>query len=347
MKVEKKTFGQLEGQSIDQFTLSNNNGLELSIINYGATISSIIAPSTKQGSAEVVCGFNQIEGYLSEAYRKNAPYFGSTVGRYAGRIKDAQFKLDEELYQLEANDGNNHLHGGRNGFDKRIWKAEILEEYNTVGVQMSLISQHMEEGYPGEVEVNVYFRINNNNEISIRYQASTDRVTPISLTNHTYFNLSGFKDNIMNHLACIVSDSYLLPDASNVPDGSISKVEKTPADLRKPKLLGACIDKMEMGFEHYFLFEKDSRLREVASFTEEKSGRRLKVYTTEPGMLFYTGYYTSDELQRDNGNQYGQYRAFCCETSRYINGPNIKGSPGTLTTPDQPYESETVFAFSW
>ncbi|MDF9796445.1 aldose 1-epimerase [Catalinimonas alkaloidigena] len=347
MKIEKKPFGQIDGQTIDQYILSNNNGLVLGIINYGATISSIIVPSARQGRADVVCGFNQIDGYLSEAYQNNAPYFGATVGRYAGRIKDAQFVLGGELYQLEANDGDNHLHGGKLGFDKRIWKSETLEEDDAVGVKMSLISQHMEEGYPGQVEVNIYFRMNDNNEISIRYQANTDRVTPISLTNHTYFNLSGFKDNIMSHLACIVSDSYLQPDASNVPDGSISKVENTPADLRKPKPLGVCIDKMEMGFEHYFLFEKDSRLREVASFTEEKSGRGIKVFTTEPGMLFYTGYYTSDQLQRENGDQYGQFRAFCCETSRYINGPNIASSPGSVTTPDEPYESETVLAFEW
>lgn len=348
MRSQKFEFGRLDGKLVHQYVLENDEGMEVKVMEYGATITSVTVPCNGCKRVDLVCGFDSLEGYFSDDYKGNAPYFGCTVGRYAGRIKDGQFTVGGESYQVVCNDGSNHLHGGIKGFDKRVWESEELKLTDAAGVRMKLSSPHMQEGYPGNLEVSVTFILNNQNELEIEYEAETDRETPLSLTNHTYFNLNGFSDNIRKHFAQIHASRYQKPDETNVPVGVLQSVEGEASDLRKEKVLHGIFEKLPTGFEHYYVFDKKpGSLEAVALFKDPEFSRTLEVRTNEPGMLFYTGYYTSDLLRRESGGQYGQFRAFCCETGRYHNGPNIPESPGSTLKPGDTYTSKTVFALSW
>lgn len=343
--ITQSPFGTYGIVEITKYVLSNSRGMKVSIINYGATITSITIPDANGNIKEIACGFDSMEGYQSEAYKANAPYFGCTVGRYASRIKDGKFSIDGKDYTTAVNNGSNHLHGGIVGFDKLVWNAELDEQNNAVS--MSLTSPHMDEGYPGNVMVKVTFTLNEENALSIKYNASADATTPLSLTNHTYFNLSGFAETIHNHKVQINATKILEPDETNVPIGNISSVAGAIDDLSGGKLLSTCFAEMETGFEHYYLFDHPlGTLTKVARIDDTAGSLVLDISSTEPGVLFYTGYFTSDELKRENGDQYGRYRGFCFETSRYPNGPNIPESPGSITSPESPYKSETIFTFS-
>lgn len=348
MKIHHNKFGNVEGEEVTLYTLENEAGMQLKIMDYGATITSISIPGEAGQRVELACGFDRLEDYFSDAYRSNAPYFGCTIGRYSSRIKDGQFSVNGQIYGVICNDGPNHLHGGLQGFDKRIWTANPIQEEGTLGVEMKLKSDHLEEGYPGNLEVMVLFSLNDHNELTIRYSAVTDQETPLSLTNHTYFNLSGFAQNILGHEAEVWASQHLKPDATNVPVGELEALDGLPADLRGGVLLQDAVAKMETGFEHYFLFDKPLwELERVASFKDAVSGRTLEISTTEPGMLFYTGYFTSDALRRNETERYGRFRGFCCETHRYPNGPNIPGSPHSLLKPDERYDSTTIYKLSF
>ncbi|MEM8524104.1 MAG: aldose epimerase family protein [Bacteroidota bacterium] len=341
MLTTNNEFGIHQGQRVALYTLENTNGMQVKITNYGATITSISVLHSDGKRKELACGFDTLDGYFGEDYKANAPYFGCTVGRFASRIKDGKFNIDGQEYTLAVNNGSNHLHGGLVGFDKKIWQAASNENGS---VSMSLTSPHMEEGYPGEVHIKVTFKLTDDNEIVIQYEATTDRTTPLSLTNHTYFNLSGFEQSIENHITQIDAAEFLQPDEDNVPVGEVAKVDGTATDLRENKRLGDCFEQMETGFEHYYTFDKAAdELAKVATFKDSESGRTLEVSTTEPGALFYTGYFTSDKLQRENGDQYGRYRAFCFETSRYPNGPNLEDQGGAITQAGETYQSTTIF----
>lgn len=349
MHTSTQAFGRYQEKEASLFTLENDRGMKVQLTDFGATITSIFIPDKQGGMANVVCGFDTLSGYFQEAYLANSPYFGCTVGRYAARIKDARFSLNGKAYALAANAGPNHIHGGVSGFDKKMWKASLLDTGEDPAVKMELFSPHMEEGYPGNLEVSVVFSLNNQNELSIQYTAQTDQTTPISLTNHTYFNLTGFKKNIRSHTAQIHSKEFLPVDDTDVPLGGIEQVDGSAADLRKPVRIGEAFSELPKGFEHFYLFQKElGELAKVAEFQEPESGRSLEIHTSEPGMLFYTGYYTGNELHREDGTAFGQFRAFCCETSRHPNGMNFPEVPeGCFTDPDTPYTSTTVFKFDW
>lgn len=346
MKAEKINFGSLGSDKVTLYEMSNKNGVVVKITDYGATITSILTPDAKGNSREITCGFENVKGYFSDEYKNNAPYFGGTVGRCASRIHDGKFKLEGKEYSLVGNDRGNHLHGGTIGFDKRMWKAEeFSESENEARLVMSLYSPDMDEGYPGNVNVKTTFTLNNDNELIIAYYADTDKATPISLTNHSYFNLSGFEETVHNHKVTIHSQAFLEGDDKGVPQGNSISVDGRPEDFRKGKQFSEALDQMETGFDNYFLFPKDFQFRKVASFEHAKSGRAMEVSTNEPGMLFYSGYFTSNLLKRENGDQYGQYKAFCCETHRYPNSPNLKEAPKGITHPGEPYTSKTIFKF--
>ncbi|MCL4115884.1 UNVERIFIED_CONTAM: hypothetical protein GTU68_014920 [Idotea baltica] len=314
-------------------------------MNYGATITAIEVP-IGSNKVQVACGFDTLGEYFSEDYKSNAPYFGCTVGRYASRIKDGTFSIDGKQYTTACNDGSNHLHGGITGFDKRIWDAKIGEGENGAFLIMVLHSAHLDEGYPGAVDIEVIFQLTEDNKIEISYNGLSDQETPLSLTNHTYFNLSGFQNTIESIMAMIEASTFLKPDETNVPIGEIASVSNTPADLRNQKALSESLKDLETGFEHYYLFDNyNNELNEVASFTNTQNGLELRIHTTEPGALFYTGYFTSDELGRNNNERYGKYKGLCFETSRYPNGPNIEGSPLSTTAPGRPFKSKTVYQF--
>ncbi len=346
MKTEKTNFGTIGNDSVSLYHLSNNNGVVVKVTDYGATITSILTPDNKGNSREITCGFENVAGYFSEEYISNAPYFGGTLGRCASRIHQGKFTLEGKEYTLVANDRGNHLHGGTKGFDKKMWQLdEFKDGENEASLVLSLHSPHMEEGYPGNVNVKTRFTLNNDNELIISYEADTDKATPISLTNHSYFNLSGFKETVHNHKVRIHSDAFLEGDEKGVPQGEVIQVKGRPEDFTNGKLFREALDLMETGFDNYFLFEKDFKLKKVASFEHSDSGRAMEVSTTEPGMLFYSAYFTSDLLKRENGDQYGRYKAFCCETHRYPNGPNLNDTPKSITYPGEPYVSKTIFKF--
>ena len=343
-KIFIQPFGKYNNQKVEQYILQNKSGLLVKLINYGATITAIQIPDANGRLKNIACGFDTLEGYFSNAYQNNAPYFGCTVGRYASRIKDGKFSLEGVDYTLAVNNGSNHLHGGLKGFDKKVWEAKVVDLNGEPAVQMHLQSPHMEEGYPGNVSVKVWFSLSEENEINIQYEATTDKATPLSLTNHTYFNLSGFRQTIAQHRVQIAAEKILVPDETNVPVGKIASVNNTSADLQNGRLLGDCFNEMETGFEHFYLFDKPiGNLTKVAEFQDTESGLTLEISTTEPGVLFYTGYFTSPELKRENGEQYGRYRGFCFETSRYPNGPNLPNSPDSITHPGEIYKSQTLF----
>jgi len=341
MPITKTPFGFLNGQNVERYTLENTNGMRVGITPYGATVTSINIP-IEAGRMELAAGFNSLDGYLSEAYLKNAPYFGCIVGRYASRLKDGKFTIGDKSYQVDINDGSNHLHGGINAFDKRLWKVDYAEG---AAIKLSLHSPDGDGGYPGNLDVSVIYTLTDKNELVIAYQGITDKATPLSLTNHTYFNLAGFTETIHNHNAQILADVFLQPDSTNVPVGEEKTVNDHFTDLRESTRLGDRLDQTETGFETYYRFDSVQDLRKVAQFSHAASGRELRVFTTEPGALFYTGYFTSDELSRNNGDQYGRYRAFCFETSRFPNGPNLKGVTNAVLQPGELYSSQTIYQF--
>ncbi len=347
MNISKSIFGELQGQQVDLYSLSNDNGMTVKITNYGGIVTSIVTPDSSGKKDDIVCGFDNLSGYFSDDYTANAPYFGGIVGRYAARIKDGEFSIEDEKYTLAKNNAPNHLHGGIVGFDKKIWHASVIEEQDCVGLALEITSVDGEEGYPGNLSVQVLYRLTNTNVLKVAYYATTDRATPVSLTNHSYFNLSGFKDDIKGHELQIDADQTLQPDETNVPVGPINRVSGFE-DFNQKKNLGESIDQLEFGFEHYYIFNKAYNAKhQVAELSEPSSGRMLKVITTEPGMLFYTGHFTANALSRENGDQYGQYRGVCFETSKFPNGPNISQSPRSILQPENTYKEETQFHFSW
>jgi aldose 1-epimerase len=344
MSITKAPFGSVDGHDVDLFTLENDHGMVARITNYGGILTYLAVPDSHGGKANVTCGFDTLEGYFSDAYKANSPYFGCLVGRYAARVKDGKFKVDGDVVEVATNDGTNHIHGGIKGFDKCVWKADVEDD----GLKLSLSSPDGDEGYPGKLEITVVYRLTNDNKLEINYSATTDKTTPLSLTHHAYFNLGGFKDKILSHTAEIAADSFLVPDETNVPVGEMFDVAGSVWDYRTAKQIGDAFTEEAKGFEHYYVFNKPvGSLGKVAAFADAESGRRMEVHSSEPGMLFYTGFYTSDELKRESGDQYGQFRAFCCEAARYPNGPNIAGAPDCVLHPGETYQQQTAFKFSW
>ena len=346
MNVTQSNFGTYEDESIQKFILKNNKGMEVHLINYGATITSIKVPFPNGEIKEITCGFDSFENYFSETYKNNAPYFGGTVGRYCSQIKDAKFQMNGEEFNIAPNCGDNNLHGGNVGFDKRIWKAQAFTSPEGTEVKMKLKSKDMEEGFPGDVKVSVTFLLTNENELKISYKAKSDKDTPFTITNHTYFNLSGFNTSVEEHKVQIKAGKKLEMDDSGACTGKIIDLDGKADDLRAEKQVGKVHTAINDGFEHYYIFDKDNfELENVATIKSPESGLQMEVATSEPGMLFYTGKYTSDDLKRESGLEYGKYRGFCCETHRYPNGPNING-PKSILKAGEKFESTTVFKFS-
>lgn len=342
-------FGEADEKPVNLYTLENENGMMVKITNYGGTVIDIIVPDKDGNPGSIACGFNKLDGYFSDTYRGNSPYFGCIVGRYAGRIKGGKFIMDGQEYQIATNDGANHIHGGVKGFDKCVWDADPVERSEgALSLKLSLFSPDGDEGYPGNLNVEVEYTLNNDNELRIHYTALADQATPIALTNHTYFNLNGFTDKILDHEVQIFSDRFLKPDETNVPVGEESAVAGTAADFNLPRRVGDCFEEFPMGFEHFYVYKKPvGEFDKVAVIKEPSSGRTLEVYTSEPGGLFYTGRYTSDELHREDGTQFGQFRGFCVETAKYPNGPNIPGAPNSVLERGQTYNETTIYKLSW
>lgn len=346
--VRKGVFGQMpNGEKIDLYTLTNDKGMKVSVTDYGARVVSIMAPDRDGKFADVVLGFDNLEGYLG-----NNPFFGAIVGRYGNRIAHGQFKLDGKTYKLALNDGPNSLHGGLVGFDKRVWTAHVTSEHPPA-VELTYLSKDGEEGYPGNLSVKVVYRLTADNALEISYHATTDKDTVLNLTNHSYFNLSGQGNgDILNEKIMINADRFTPIDSTLIPTGKLESVAGTPFDFRKPTTIGARINENDeqLNFAHgyddnFVLNRHGNGLSLAARVTDPATGRVLEVLTTQPGIQFYTGNFLDGTIQGKGGKTYGRRSAFCLETQHFPDSPNHPNFPSAELKPGQVYHEETVFKF--
>lgn len=329
---------QLSG--VQLFNLSNNF-MDVVLCNYGCTIVSINVPDKNGEKKNVVAGFSDPKDYL-----KDHPYFGSTVGRYANRIEFGKFKIDEQEYQLPVNDFPNHLHGGVNGFSKKLWSAEQNKE----SITFSYESKDGEEGYPGNFLVSVRFSLADDNKLVINYTATTDKNTIINLTNHSYFNLTGFEfPTIHHHLLKVYATHYTVKNENNIPSGEIRPVLNTPYDFTQPTLIGKNIDLLvtDMGYDiNYVLNNKTTEPALAAELYEPLSRRLMKVFTDQPGMQLYTANWWDGSFIGQQNKPYQKHGAVALETQAFPNAPNHSNFPNTILRPKEIYRSETIYQFS-
>lgn len=345
--VSTERFGTMpDGAAVDVYTLKNANGLEVKAIGYGARITSLKAPDRNGAFADVVLGFDNLDGYLQEN-----PYFGSIVGRYGNRIGKAQFTLDGKKYTLAKNNGPNHLHGGVKGFDKLPWKVSPVEGQNALA--FDLVSADGDEGYPGTLTMKVTYTLTDANELIVDYHATTDKPTPVNLTQHSYFNLAGHNSGeILGHELTINADRYTPVDATLIPTGELAPVEGTPFDFRKSTAIGARINndhpqlKAGKGYDHNWVLNRSGAgVQLAARVVEPKSGRTLDVTTEEPGMQFYAGNFLDGTLKGKGGHVYPFRGGFCLETQKYPDSPNKPNFPSSILRPGETYKTRTVFKF--
>jgi aldose 1-epimerase len=345
--VTSERFGTMpDGAQVDVYTLKNAGGMEVKAIGYGAIITSLKVPDRSGALADVALGFENLDGYL-----KGHPYFGAVVGRYGNRIGKGQFTLDGKTYTLAKNNGPNHLHGGVTGFDKVLWTAAPVEGQNAV--TFTRTSPDGEEGYPGSLAVKVTYTVTDRNELIVDYHATTDKATPVNLTQHSYFNLAGEgSGDILGHEVMINADRYTPVDDTLIPTGELAPVEGTPFDFRKPTAIGARINadhpqiKAGKGYDHNWVLNRSGDgLQLAARVVEPKTGRTLDVTTEEPGVQFYTGNFLDGSLTGKGGHVYAHRTGFCLETQHYPDSPNKPGFPSTILQPGQEHKTRTVFTF--
>lgn len=344
MKIEKTAFGQTpDGIQVDQYTLTNANGLKVKIITYGATITSVEVPDRNGKFENITLHLDSLEDYLA-----GHPFFGSTVGRYANRIAKAKFTLDGVEYTLFANNGPNHLHGGKKGFDKVVWKASPVQAENALGVEFTHVSPDGDEGYPGRLTATVTYKLTNEDELRMQYIARTDKPTHVNLTNHAYWNLAGVASgDILGHVLTLNADRYLPVDDTLIPLGELRSVKGTPMDFTQPKTIGSRIDQVGIGYDHCYVLNKEQQreLSLAARVLEPKTGRVMEVYTTQPGIQLYTGNFLGGE-HKAGGVAYGKHHGFCLETQHYPDSPNHPEYPSTILRPGETYNELTIYRFS-
>lgn len=343
--VSKASFGKTEeGAPVDIYTLTNANGLRAKIMTYGATLTEMHVPDKDGKMGDVTLGFDNLDAYL-----KGHPFFGSTVGRYANRIAKGQFTLDGKTYQLAANNGPNHLHGGVMGFDKRIWKATPKTSPDGPAVQFTRTSHDGEEGYPGNVKVSVTYTLTNDNALRMEYEATTDKPTPINLTNHAYFNLAG-KGDVLGHLAEFPSTQFTPVDDTLIPTGKIDPVAGSVMDFARPTAIGARIAQVgsgePKGYDHNYIRPGGASFGLAARIIEPATGRVLEMWTDEPAFQFYTGNFLDGTLRGKGGVTYVKHGGFCLEAQHYPDSPNKPEFPSTILRPGETYRQRTEYRFS-
>lgn len=346
--IRSEAFGQLpDGRKVTRWHLENNSGAGLTIMDLGATILTLKVPDRNGKMDDVVFGFDSAAPYLTDS-----PYFGSVVGRFANRIAKGQFTLDGKTYTLATNNGPNHLHGGKVGFDKRIWAGEKVDTKEGPGVKFTLVSPDGEEGYPGEVTVSVTYVWTNDNRLIVDYGASSTKSTPFNVSQHSYWNLggAGSAKTVLNHELRIDADRFLPVDSTLIPTGELASVEGTPFDFRKSKPIGRDISvvneqlKFGGGFDHNWVLN-GSGFRIAATLTDPANGRSMEISTSEPGLQFYSGNFLSGKVTGKDGNAYPYRSAIALETQHFPDSPNQTGFPDAILTPGEKYESRTMFAF--
>ena len=344
-RVKKNPFGKLpDGTEIQQFTLRNTQGAIAKVITYGATLTELWVPDKSGKNADVVLGFDNLAGYLSDH-----PYFGATVGRYANRIAKGQFALDGRQYSLFINNGPNSLHGGKVGFNRRVWKAEPVGLAHGAAVKFTYVSEDGEEGYPGTLTVHVTYELTDENALKITYAASTDKPTVANLTNHSYFNLSGAgSGDILKEVLQLDADRYTPVDSTLIPTGDLTSVEGTPFDFRKPTAIGARYAQIAGtgGYDHNFVLNGEAgSLRKSGELYDPVSGRQMELWTTEPGVQIYMAIGLNGSI-KGIGGAYQKFGALCLETQHFPDSPNHPNFPSTVVRPGNDYQSETIYKFS-
>ncbi|MDZ7338104.1 MAG: galactose mutarotase [candidate division KSB1 bacterium] len=350
MSISRQHFGTTpDGQEVELFTLTNSRGLKAGVITYGGIVVSLEVPDRNGTLADVVLGYDNLDDYL-----KDSPYFGSLIGRYGNRIGRARFVLDGTEYTLAANDGPNHLHGGLRGFDKVVWKGEPVREKNAVGVRLWYLSPDGEEGYPGNLSAQVTYRLTEENELRIDYEATTDKPTVVNLTHHSYFNLAGQGNgDILGHVLQINADRFTPADAELIPTGELRDVEGTPLDFRRPVAIGARINaddeqlRCGRGYDHNFVLNSGGgSLALAATVYEPNSGRLMEVFTTEPGLQFYSGNFLDGHHVGKGRKVYGHRTGFCLEAQHFPDSPNKPQFPSVVLRPGETYRQTTIYRFS-
>ncbi|WP_345277050.1 aldose epimerase family protein [Litoribaculum gwangyangense] len=344
--IEEENFKRIiDNKQVNLFTLKNKNGLTAQITNYGGRIVSLWVPDKHGDFDDIVLGYESIEQYLQPKGR----YFGALIGRYANRIAKGRFTLYDSIYTLTINNGDNHLHGGQKGFHNVVWSANKLSDKE---LKLEYLSTDGEEGYPGNLNVTVIYKLNDDNELEINYTATTDRPTHINLSQHSFFNLFGAgKGSINSHLLQINAAYFTPIDEELIPTGQIEEVKSTPFDFTNIKPMGKDIDadnqqlKFGSGYDHNFVLE-GSGLRVAAKVFEPNSGRVMEVITNEPGLQFYGGNFLDERNVGKENLTYGYRTAFCLETQHFPNGPNETSFPSTLLDPDDEYHSTCIYKFS-
>jgi aldose 1-epimerase len=346
-RMTKTAFGKTTaGEEVELYTLKNAKGMQATITNYGGIVTSLKTPDRSGVYDDVVLGFDSIDGYLKEH-----PYFGALIGRYGNRIAKGRFTLNGVQYKLAQNNGENSLHGGIKGFDKRVWTAREVSGSEPV-LELTYVSKDGEEGYPGTLTTRVTYTLTDNNELKIDYLATTDKDTVLNLTNHSYFNLAG-DGQVLDHEISIAADRFTPVDAGLIPTGELKSVEGTPFDFRKSTPIGARINSNDeqitrgKGYDHNFVLNGEAgSLRQAARVKEAKTGRVMEVLTTEPGVQFYTGNFLDGSLTGKGGKVYAHRTGFCLETQHFPDSPNQPKFPSTVLKPGAEYRSTTVYRFS-
>lgn len=350
MKITQKSFGKTAlGEEATLYTLTNGNGMKVSLTDFGANIVNIIVPDAKGNVVDVNLGFSNLAGY-----EVNAPGFGSFIGRHANRIGGAKFELNGKVYELEKNDGNNNLHGGSIGYNKFMYETEVYEDEEIASVEFSRLSPHMEQGFPGNLDVTVTYSLTEANELVIEYLAVSDRDTVVNLTNHAYFNLAGHDSgSILNHKLWIKANQFTPTDKELIPTGELRAVSGTPMDFRTFKAIGQDIHadyeplKVAGGYDHNYVLDiSGTEVEKVAELVDEKSGRRMEVFTDLPGMQLYTGNFLKPQENSKAGAVYEKWGGVCFETQFFPNSVNIPSFPSAVLKAGKEFDSVTIYKFS-
>ena len=346
----RKTFGTMAtGETVELFTLRNGKGVTATIMGWGGIVVSLTAPDREGRFADIVLGFDTLEPYL-----KTHPYFGALVGRYGNRIAKGEFRLDGQVYHLPKNNGENTLHGGNEGFGKKLWRVREVEAKDGTALELRYTSADGEEGFPGTLETRVTYTLTEANELRIDYEATTDKPTVVNLTNHSYFNLGGpGAGDVLGHVLRIDADRFTPVVKGLIPTGELRSVAGTPFDFRTPTPIGARIDakdqQMELGggYDHNFVLNGEAgKLRLVVRVSEPRSGRVLEVLTTEPGVQLYTGNFLDGSAVGKGGQAYPRRSGFCLETQHFPDSPNQPAFPSTVLRPGATFRSTTVYRLS-
>jgi aldose 1-epimerase len=350
LSIEKRPFGEHDSMQVDLYTLTNANNLEMKVTNYGGIITSLKIPDKNGKLDDVVLGYNSLDGYV-----KVNPYFGAIIGRYGNRIKKGKFVLDGKEYKLAINNAPNNLHGGPNGFDTVIWDAETKQDSNSVSIIFKYLSKDGEEGFPGNLEATVTYTLTNDNELKIDYLATTDQPTIVNLTNHTYWNFAGEgSGDILSHELMLNADKYTPVDNTLIPTGELPSVEGTPMDFRMPIAIGSRINddfeqlKFGKGYDHNWVLNKstENEMSLAATVYAPISGRYIEIFTTEPGIQFYSGNFLDGSIVGKSGKNYEFRHGFCLETQHYPDSPNQPDFPSTALRPGETYKTTTIHKFS-